>query len=53
MPTYIITNTDTNETTEKFCSWNELGTFLEVNPNFKIELTTPKIISVLKERLRK
>ena len=36
MPTYIITNTDTNETTEKFCSWNELGTFLEENPNFKI-----------------
>ena len=45
MPTYIITNTDTNETTEKFCSWNELEIFLEENPNFKKELTTPKIIS--------
>jgi len=45
MPTYIITNIDTNETSEKFCSWGELETFLKENPNFKKELTTPKIIS--------
>jgi|TARA_B100001094_G_C17954191_1_gene682122 hypothetical protein len=45
MPTYIVTNIDTNETSEKFCSWGELETFLKENPNFKKELTTPKIIS--------
>ena len=53
MPTYIITNTDTNETTEKFCSWNELGIFLEENPNFKNELTTPKIISGIEGKTQK
>ena len=53
MPTYIITNTDTNETTEKFCSWNELGIFLEENPNFKKELTTPKIISGIEGKTQK
>ena len=45
MPTYTITNTDTNQTSEKFCSWGELEKFLKENPNFKKELTTPKIIS--------
>ena len=53
MPTYIITNTDTNETTEKFCSWNELETFLEENPKFKKELTTPKIISGIEGKTHK
>ena len=45
MPTYIITNTETNKTSEKFCTWNELETFLEENPHFKKELTTPNFIS--------
>ena len=41
----MVTNTDTNETTEKFCSWSELETFLEENPNFKKELSAPNFIS--------
>ena len=45
MPTYTITNIETDETFEKFCTWNELEIFLDENPNFKKELTTPKIIS--------
>ena len=45
MPTYIITNTETNKTSEKFCTWNELETFLEENPNFKKELSAPNFIS--------
>ena len=45
MPTYTITNIETNETFEKFCTWNELETFLEENPHFKKELTTPNFIS--------
>ena len=53
MPTYIITNIDTNETTEKFCSWNELETFLGENPKFKKELTTPKIISGIEGKTHK
>jgi len=53
MPTYIITNIDTNETTEKFCSWNELEIFLQENPNFKKELSTPKIVSGIEGKTHK
>ena len=45
MPTYTITNIETNESFEKFCTWKELENFLEENSNFKKELTAPKIIS--------
>ena len=45
MPTYTITNIETNETFEKFCTWNELEIFLDENPNFKKELSTPNFIS--------
>ena len=45
MPTYIITNTETNQSFEKFCTWNELETFLSENPNFKKELSAPNFVS--------
>ena len=45
MPTYIVTNNDTNETSEIFCSWNELQMFLEENPNYIKEVTAPAIVS--------
>ena len=45
MPTYTITDTKNGESHEKFCSWNELESFLQENPNFKKELSTPKILS--------
>ena len=53
MPTYVITDTEKGETFEKFCSWNELETFLEENPKFKKELTTPKIISGIEGKTHK
>ena len=45
MPTYTLTNTKTKKTFGKFCSWNELGTYLEENPHIIKELTAPNIIS--------
>ena len=45
MPTYIITDIEKKETFEKLCSWNELEIFLQDNPNFKKELSAPKIVS--------
>ena len=45
MPTYTLTNTKTKKTFGKFCSWNELGTYLEENPHIMKELTAPNIVS--------
>lgn len=46
MPTYTLLNTETDETTETFCSWSELDSFLEENPTFKsIVLTAPALVS--------
>tara|TARA_S200000501_G_C20350512_1_gene537401 strand:+ start:230 stop:589 length:360 start_codon:yes stop_codon:yes gene_type:complete len=45
MPTYIVTNTETKESFEKFCTWSELETFLDDNPNFIKELSAPNFIS--------
>ena len=45
MPTYTITNTETNKSFDKFCTWSELETFLEENPNLKKELSAPSFVS--------
>jgi hypothetical protein len=46
MPTYTLLNTETDETTETFCTWSELDSFLEEHPTFKsIVLTAPALVS--------
>ena len=46
MPTYTLLNTETDETTETFCTWSELDFFLEEHPTFKsIVLTAPALVS--------
>ena len=44
MPTYVLTNTKTNETYDELCSWNKLQEILKDNPHLKQELTTPAIV---------
>ena len=53
MPTYTITDTKNGESHEKLCSWNELESFLQENPNFKKELSTPKIVSGIEGKTHK
>jgi len=53
MPTYIITDIKKKETFEKLCSWNELEIFLQDNPNFKKELSAPKIVSGIEGKTHK
>lgn len=53
MPTYIVTDIKKGKTFEKFCSWNELEIFLKDNPNFKKELSAPKIVSGLEGKTYK
>jgi hypothetical protein len=43
MPTYTFTNTETNETFDKFLSLAEREEFLKNNPHMKQNLTTPAI----------
>ena len=44
MPTYVLTNTETNETYDEFCSWSKLQTILKDNPHLKKEMTAPAIV---------
>jgi hypothetical protein len=44
MPTYVLTNTKTNETYDEFCSWSKLQTILKDNPHLKKEMTAPAIV---------
>ena len=53
MPTYIITDTEKEEIFEKFCSWNELESFLKENPKCKMKLTAPKIVSGIEGKTHK
>ena len=34
MPTYVLTNTETNETYTELCSWDNLQTILKDNPQY-------------------
>ena len=44
MPTYVLTNTETNETYDEFCSWSKLQTILKDNQHLKKEMTAPAIV---------
>ena len=44
MPTYVLTNTETNETYTELCSWDNLQTILKDNPHIKQEMTAPAIV---------
>lgn len=45
MPTYVVTDKTNNQSTEVLLSWNDLQTFLKNNPQYKLELSTPKLVS--------
>ena len=45
MPTYVLTNTKTNKSFDKFCSYSDLEKYLEENPHIKKEITAPNIVS--------
>jgi hypothetical protein len=47
MPTYVLTNTETNKTYEEFCSWDNLQTMLKDNPHLKQELTTAALVATM------
>ena len=45
MPTYVLTDTKTNKTFDKFCSYSNLEKYLEENPHIKKEISAPNIVS--------
>ena len=45
MPTYVLTDTKTNKTFDKFCSYSDLEKYLEENPHIKKEISAPNIVS--------
>ena len=45
MPTYVLTDTKTNKTFDKFCSYSNLEKYLKENPHIKKEISAPNIVS--------
>ena len=44
MPTYVLTDTKTNKTFDKFCSYSDLEKYLKENPHIKPMLTTAALV---------
>tara|TARA_Y100001972_G_scaffold114605_1_gene150385 strand:+ start:535 stop:834 length:300 start_codon:yes stop_codon:yes gene_type:complete len=52
MPTYYIRNTETDEVSEEFCSYDELQEWLKDNPTYKQAPTTINIVGGVGDRTK-